>query len=62
VASRASPFSSKASRGSRHYDDKRRNRDYVRGLGADEVIDYNAQDFTKVVTVVTLSSILSGAT
>src|SRR5271169_3005384 len=25
------------------------NRDYVRGLGADEVIDYNAQDFTKVV-------------
>ena len=26
------------------------NRDYVRGLGPDEVIDYNAQDFTKVVT------------
>src|SRR5215468_1960082 len=26
------------------------NRDYVRGLGADEVIDYNAQDFTKVVS------------
>jgi NADPH:quinone reductase-like Zn-dependent oxidoreductase len=25
------------------------NMDYVRGLGADEVIDYNAQDFTKVV-------------
>lgn len=25
------------------------NRDYVRGLGADEVIDYNAQDFTQVV-------------
>jgi NADPH:quinone reductase-like Zn-dependent oxidoreductase len=25
------------------------NRDYVRGLGADEVIDYNAADFTKVV-------------
>ena len=25
------------------------NRDYVRSLGADEVIDYNAQDFTKVV-------------
>src|SRR5262249_39363641 len=24
------------------------NRDYVRGLGADDVIDYNAQDFTKV--------------
>ena len=23
--------------------------DYVRGLGADQVIDYNAQDFTKVV-------------
>jgi NADPH:quinone reductase-like Zn-dependent oxidoreductase len=26
------------------------NRDYVRGLGADEVIDYNAQDFTKVAS------------
>jgi NADPH:quinone reductase-like Zn-dependent oxidoreductase len=26
------------------------NRDYVRSLGADEVIDYNAQDFTKVVS------------
>ncbi len=26
------------------------NRDYVRELGADEVIDYNAQDFTQVVT------------
>jgi NADPH:quinone reductase-like Zn-dependent oxidoreductase len=25
------------------------NRDYVRGLGADEVIDYNATDFTQVV-------------
>src|SRR5579871_5969309 len=25
------------------------NIDYVRGIGADEVIDYNAQDFTKVV-------------
>lgn len=25
------------------------NRDYVRGLGADAVIDYNAQDFTKAV-------------
>jgi NADPH:quinone reductase-like Zn-dependent oxidoreductase len=25
------------------------NRDYVRGLGADEIIDYNAQDFTKIV-------------
>jgi NADPH:quinone reductase-like Zn-dependent oxidoreductase len=25
------------------------NRDYVRSLGADEVIDYNAKDFTKVV-------------
>jgi NADPH:quinone reductase-like Zn-dependent oxidoreductase len=25
------------------------NADYVRGLGADEVIDYNKQDFTKVV-------------
>lgn len=26
------------------------NRDYVRGLGADEIIDYNTQDFAKVVT------------
>jgi NADPH:quinone reductase-like Zn-dependent oxidoreductase len=26
------------------------NRDYVLGLGADEVIDYNAQDFTKIVS------------
>jgi NADPH:quinone reductase-like Zn-dependent oxidoreductase len=26
------------------------NRDYVRGLGADEIIDYRAQDFTKVVS------------
>jgi NADPH:quinone reductase-like Zn-dependent oxidoreductase len=26
------------------------NTDYVRGLGADEVIDYNTQDFTKVVS------------
>ena len=26
-----------------------KNRDYVRGLGADEVIDYNSTDFTKVV-------------
>jgi NADPH:quinone reductase-like Zn-dependent oxidoreductase len=26
------------------------NRDYVRSLGADEVVDYNAQDFTKVVS------------
>jgi NADPH:quinone reductase-like Zn-dependent oxidoreductase len=28
------------------------NRDYVRNLGADEVIDYNTQDFTKVVSAV----------
>lgn len=27
-----------------------RNIDYVRGLGADEVIDYNAQDFTAILT------------
>ncbi|MDA0661702.1 MAG: NADP-dependent oxidoreductase [Proteobacteria bacterium] len=27
-----------------------RNHDYVRGLGADEIIDYNAQDFTQVVS------------
>ncbi len=26
------------------------NRDYARGLGADQVIDYNAEDFTKVVS------------
>src|SRR5262249_28847275 len=26
------------------------NVDYVRGLGADEIIDYNAQDFSRVVT------------
>jgi len=26
------------------------NRDYVQALGADEVVDYNAQDFTKVVS------------
>ncbi|MEZ5889162.1 MAG: NADP-dependent oxidoreductase [Xanthobacteraceae bacterium] len=27
-----------------------RNHDYVRGLGADEIIDYNAADFTKVLS------------
>lgn len=26
------------------------NRDYVRGLGADQIIDYNVQDFTQVVS------------
>jgi NADPH:quinone reductase-like Zn-dependent oxidoreductase len=26
------------------------NHDYLRGLGADQIIDYNAQDFTKVVS------------
>jgi NADPH:quinone reductase-like Zn-dependent oxidoreductase len=26
------------------------NRDYVRGLGADEVINYNVEDFTRVVS------------
>ena len=26
------------------------NHDYLRGLGADEIIDYNAQDFTEVVS------------
>jgi NADPH:quinone reductase-like Zn-dependent oxidoreductase len=26
------------------------NRDYLRGLGADQIIDYNAQDFTQVVS------------
>jgi NADPH:quinone reductase-like Zn-dependent oxidoreductase len=26
------------------------NREYLRDLGADEIIDYNAQDFSKVVT------------
>ena len=26
------------------------NHDYVRGLGADQVIDYNAEDFTKTAS------------
>ena len=27
-----------------------KNHDYIRGLGADEIIDYNAQDFTETVS------------
>src|SRR5689334_11695538 len=38
------------------------NVDYVRSLGADRVIDYNAEDFTKSSPTAPWCSTLSGAT
>ena len=39
-----------------------RNHDYVRGLGADRVIDYNTEDFTKIGPAATSCSTPSAAT